>query len=72
MDVKAKPEATQRTKSRVSLLTHRHDIVQWSTSCSALGGASAALFRSPDTKSWFGWLPWHEIRVDGVEFGDAF
>jgi len=70
MNVTALPDASRRTKSRVVLLTSNHEIVSWSRG--AVEGQPSALFRSARNNDWFGWLPWAEIRVEGVEFGDAF
>jgi hypothetical protein len=54
------------------MITPDHIISQWSNSCASLSGVRAVLIRSAAHYEWFGWLPWDELEVDGVEFGDAF
>jgi hypothetical protein len=74
MDVTALPDASLRTKNRVTLLTPYHEIISWSTRSSVAEDGRAVYLRVPNDffGDWYGWLPWSEITVEGVEFGDAF
>ena len=73
MDITILSHASRRTKSRVDLLTPKHCIVRWSVRSSLADDGKAVCLRvigDDNCDEWFGWLPWSEIDIEGVEFGD--